>query len=410
MDSTTIFLLDLGIFSVFALIFSLVFARLRLPVASAQIVAGMIAGPYVLGWVKDLVTINDLSAMGIVLLLFVIGLELDPVDLRKMAGKIAGVAVLEVGVAFVLGFAAASFLLGAGLLESIIFAMVASITSTAIVGKMFLERGGAPLNSPEQGTLMGLMILEDMVAVVFLITLSSFTSNGTLLSGSSLAQIVTTIAGGIALVVAGYLTATYAAPRIIDYLGAFEEEYEEIPFLFALGLGFVFAVLAAVFGYSPGTGAFIIGLSIRGKRSKFLKSRITTIKDLFIVLFFISMGSLIDPLPALIIGLPLIGVMVLVVSGKLIGGFASAKIFLRMRSRKSAYLFGSWLVPRGEFSFVIGQLALTLGIIDNGFFSLIGLVVLVTAIVGPVIERVAETKAAPAIFPTKAKTDPSEDR
>src|SRR5256712_2504735 len=174
--------------------------------------------------------------------------------------------------------------------------MVGRISSTAIVGKMFLERSSRPrVNSPEPGALMGLMILEDMVAVVFLIILSSFTSNGTLLSESSLAQIVTTIAGGVALVVAGYLTATYAAPRMIDYLGAFEEEYEEIPFLFALGLGFVFAVLAAVFGYSPGTGAFIIGLSIRGKRSKFLKSRITSIKDLFIVLFFISMGSLINP-------------------------------------------------------------------------------------------------------------------
>ena len=411
MDSTTIFLLDLGIFSVFALIFSLVFARLRLPVVSAQIFAGMIVGPYVLGWVKDLVTINDLSAIGIVLLLFVIGLELDPVELRKLAGRVAGVAMLEMGVAFVLGFVAASAILGAGLLQSIIFAMVASITSTAIVGKMFLTKGTSPpLNSPKTGALMGLMIVEDMVAVVFLIALSSFAVNGSLLSGGSLAQVIATIAGGIALVVAGYLAATYAAPRIIDYLSAFEEEYEEIPFLFALGLGFVFAVLAAVLGYSPGTGAFIIGLSIRGKRSKFLKSRITTIKDLFIVLFFISMGSLINPLPALILGLPLIGVMVLVVSGKLIGGFASAKIFLGMRSSKSAYLFGSWLVPRGEFSFVIGQLALTLGVIDNSYFSLIGLIVLVTAIVGPLTQRFAEPKGAPAIFPTKPKTDPSEDR
>src|SRR5437867_6636149 len=185
-DSTTIFLLDLGIFSVSALIFSLAFARLRLPVVSAQIVAGMIAGPYVLGWVKDLVTINDLSTIGIVLLLFVIGLELDPVELRNLAGRVAGVAVLEMGVAFVLGFAAASVILGAGLLQSIIFAMVASISSNAIVGKMFLERGSRPIGySSEQGETMALMILEDMVAVVFLIALSSFTSNSTLLSGNS---------------------------------------------------------------------------------------------------------------------------------------------------------------------------------------------------------------------------------
>ncbi len=167
--------------------------------------------------------------------------------------------------------------------------------------------------------------------------------------------------------------------------------------------------MAAVFGYSPGTGAFMIGLSIRGKRSKFLESRITPIKDLFIVLFFLSMGSLIDPLPALLIGLPLVGVIVLIVSGKFLGGFASTVLFLRTRTTKSAYLFGTWLIPSGEFSLVIGQLALTLGII-NSFFSLIGLVVLVTAIIGPMMQRYAEAKRAPANFPMKAKTDPPEVR
>jgi monovalent cation:H+ antiporter-2, CPA2 family len=368
----------------------------------------MIAGPYVLGWVKDPVTINDLSAIGVVLLLFIIGLELDPIELGKMANKVAFIVILEVGVSFSTGFLAASFFLSAGLLQSIIFAMVASITSTAIVGKVFLEHYGSR-DSSEPEALMGVMIIEDMVAVVFLIALSSFASNGSLLSGGSLVQILETIAGGLALVVTGYLIAAYVAPRMIDFLSPFEEEYEEIPFLFALGLGFFFAVLAAVFGYSPGTGAFIIGLSIRGKRSKFLEKRVAGIKDLFIVLFFISMGSQIDPLPGFAVGLPLLGVVALVVVGKFVGGFASAKIVLRTSSAKAAYLFGSWLVPRGEFSFVIGQLALALGIINSTFFSLIGLLVLVTAIVGPVMQKFAETKRAPAMFPTKAEVDIDEE-
>jgi CPA2 family monovalent cation:H+ antiporter-2 len=199
--------------------------------------------------------------------------------------------------------------------------------------------------------------------------------------------------------------ATYVAPRVIDYLSSYEEEYNELPFLFALGLGFLFAVLAAVFGYSPGTGAFVIGLSIRGKRSKFLQSRIATIKDLFIVLFFVSMGSLIDPVPALALGIPLLVVLTLVIVGKFAGGFAASRVFLRA-GNKSSYLFGSWLVPRGEFSLIIGQLALTLGIIGNDFFSLIGLAVLVTAVVGPILQRLAEPKMAAAEFPSRAKSDP----
>jgi CPA2 family monovalent cation:H+ antiporter-2 len=391
----------------------------------------MIAGPYVLGWVKDPVTINDLSAIGVVLLLFIIGLELDPVELRRIAGRVGVIVTLEVGISFAAGYLASSYFLGTGTLQSIVFAMVASITSTAIVGKVFLEHRGALDSSPssssssssppssavsssEPKALMGIMIVEDMVAVVFLIALTSLTSDGgsgagagLLASGSSLLRILETIGGGAGLVLAGYLMAAYIAPRMIDFLSAFEEEYEEIPFLFALGLGFLFAVLAAVLGYSPGTGAFIIGLSIRGKRSKFLERRIAAIKDLFIVLFFISMGSLIDPVPALTVvgAAPLLGVMVLVVSGKFLGGLASSRILIRTPSLRDAYLFGSWLVPRGEFSFVIGQLALSLGIIDDTFFSLIGLVVLVTAIVGTVMQRFGEERRAPAMFPTKAETD-----
>jgi len=399
------FLLELGILAGFALAFSVLFALLKLSVVPAQIIAGMVAGPYVLNWVNDPVTIGDLSQIGIVLLLFVIGLELDPVELRKMVGKVGTMAMVEVGISFVVGFASAYYLLGVDFLQSTVFAMVTSITSTAIVGKVFLERRA---NSSESRLLIGLMILEDVVAVVFLIILSSVTSSGKLLSAGSLVQIAVTLAGGLGLVVGGYLVATFVAPRIIDYLGAFEEEYEEIPFLFALGLGFFFAVLAAQLGYSPGTGAFIIGLSIRGKRSKFLETRLRPLKDLFIVLFFISMGTLIDPSPGLAVGLPLLGVMVLAVLGKFAGGLASSKALLHSSTNRSAYLFGSWLVPRGEFSFVIGQLALTVGIIDTRFFSIIGLVVLVTALVGPVMQRFGETRSAPSMFPSKPMADESD--
>ena len=97
--------------------------------------------------------------------------------------------------------------------------------------------------------------------------------------------------------------------------------------------------------------------------------------------------------------------MVAVIAGKSVGGYVSAKAFLHSDSPKKSFLFGAWLVPRGEFSFVIGQLALSLGVIDDRLFSLIGLVVLVTAIVGPVMQKFGERRSAPAIFPTKAAVD-----
>ena len=139
MASETSFLLDLGILAVSALAFSLLFAKLRLPIVSAQILAGMTVGPYVLGWVNDQTLIGEISSIGIVLLLFIMGLELDPVELRRIARQVVPLTLMEVGVAFAFGLLA-SLVLGLNLIWSLIFAMTASISSTAIVGKIVLER------------------------------------------------------------------------------------------------------------------------------------------------------------------------------------------------------------------------------------------------------------------------------
>lgn len=431
-SSQVSFLLDLAILAIFALAFSVLFARLKLSIVAGQILAGVLVGPYVLGWVKDPLVLNQLSEIGVVLLLFIIGLELDPSELRRMSWGIISLTALEVGIAFLFGFAA-SYLLKFDFLETVIFSMSASFTSTAIVGKIFLSR--RVLRSPESGFLMGMLVVEDMFAVVFLIALSALTSSNIgelpyLIIGSSASSrgIITgieVVAGGLALVGLGYLVSHYVAPKIINYLSYFDDEYEEIPFLFGLGLAFVFAVLAAVLGYSPGTGAFIVGLSIRGKHSKFLSKRIVPIKDLFLVLFFVSMGGLIDPSSALAIGLPIIFALALLILGKFFGGFSVGKILnfanrnLKLRMNREAKrgtftldgtldsptTFGAWFVPRGEFSLIIGQFALALGLVDQSFFSLIGISVLVTTIVASILLRLLEPKRAQAIYAFKGERD-----
>ena len=385
-----------------------------------------------LGWVKDPLVLNQLSEIGVVLLLFIIGLELDPSELRRMSWSIISLTALEVSIAFLLGYLA-SYLLGLDFLDSVIFSMSASITSTAIVGKIFLSR--RILKSPESGFLMGLLVVEDMFAVVFLIALSALTSSnigafpfyaiGGSASSRGFVAGVEAIAGGLALVGIGYAVAHYLAPKIINYLSYFDDEFEEIPFLFGLGLAFVFAVIAAEFGYSPGTGAFIVGLAIRGKQSKFLSKRIVPVKDLFLVLFFVSMGGLIDPSPALAIGFVVIIALGLLVLGKFAGGYSVGKILnfanrnLKLKTNREAKrgtfaldgtldspkTFGAWFIPRGEFSLIIGQFALSIGLIDKSLFSLIGISVLATTLVASILLRVTEPKRAEAIFAFKGKQD-----
>jgi len=403
--SETAFLLDLGVLTAAALVFSVLFVRLKLPVVSAQILAGMVVGPYVLGWVSDPSVLTQISSIGIVLLLFIIGLELDPVELQRVAGRVLLLTLAEVVVAFAFGLAA-SYVLGLGLLQSVVFAMAASISSTAIVGKIILER--RMFSASESKTLIGLMIMEDIIAVGFLIVISTIAPGTTSATGAGLSAIIVTGFGGISLLVVGYVVARFFAPFVIDHLASYEIESEEIPFLFALALGLLFGVLAASLGYSPGIGAFIIGLSIRGKHSKFLFEKLSTLKDLFLVLFFVSMGSLIDPFPALSLGLPIVAVLALLVAGKFVGGYTIGGIVRGGQSGISSppASYGAWLIPRGEFSFVIGQFAFSVGLIGLDLFSLVGLSVLITALVGPFLQRFTGPRLAAVDHAMRPQSDP----
>ncbi len=398
------FIVDLGVLAIAALALSLVFIRLKLPVVIGQIIAGMIVGPSVLGLVTDTTVIGDIASVGVVLLLFIIGLELDPLKLSKVLREVILFTGVEVGLAFCFGYVSA-VLLHMTFLQSIVFAMTGSITSTAIAGKIFLEKRA--LQNPVSTFMVGLLIVEDIAAVVFLTVLSSLVTP--LGSSGVTTQVAQTVLGGLGLLVFGYLVARYVAPAVIDYLGAYVVESEEVPFLFSLGLGFVFAIFAQYFGYSPGTGAFIIGLAIRGKQSKFLSQQIAPVKDLFLVLFFVAMGSLIDPTPALSLGALIVIALALAVLGKFIGGLVIGISLRKIRPESATQkprVFGAWLVPRGEFSFVIGQFALTLGVIDSRIFSVIGLTVVATALAGPVIQRLTTSESSSSEHPFKPMADP----
>jgi Kef-type K+ transport system membrane component KefB len=395
------FLLSLGILSAVALGLGLLVARFRLPIITAEILAGMIVGPYVLGWVTDTTTIGDIANVGIVVLLFLIGLELDPVKFAKMIGKASALALLEMGATFLVGLLC-GYALGMDLAEMLIFALAVSVTSTAIVGQLILARG---MPGEVSRLLVGLLVVEDIAAVGFLIIISSLPSNGTISAQAGLLSIFETVLGGFALLGLGFLVARYVAPPAINFLSSYEGEFEELPFLFALGLGFGFGVLGSYFGYSAGVGAFIIGLAMRGKHSRFLSGKVAPVKGLLVFVFFVYMGSQIDPFPALAVWPILVLVLVLLVSAKFLGGSVVGRIMRSKNSLKGVdpQTVGAWLVPRGEFTFIIGQAALASGLIDSSIFSILGLIVLITAIAGPLLQRISERGLAPTEHPFKAE-------
>ena len=127
-------LLDIGLTIISALGFSLLFSKLKQPVVVGQLLAGMTIGPFGLGLIRDLNTINLLASLGIILLLFTVGLELDPLEIRRIGPESIILAVMELAITFGAVFAVA-VVLGLSYLESLFVAVVVSPTSTAIMGK-----------------------------------------------------------------------------------------------------------------------------------------------------------------------------------------------------------------------------------------------------------------------------------
>lgn len=370
MPADTSLLVELGIIAGSALALSLVAWALRLPAALGQLIAGMIIGPYGLALVTNLSTIEAMAEIGIVLLLFIIGLELDPTELMTMKKRVLVFSLVEVAISFAAG-TLAGLLLGWSIQESVLLAWVVSVSSTSLVAKMLYERGAAAESSTR--LMMSTLIIEDILAVVVLSLLPSLETA----SSDVWSQAGAWVIRGVLLIALIFALGVYVAPRVIDRISQLDMDLDEAGFLLSISLGFAMAVLSSLLGFSAATGAFLMGLVIRGKRAKFVRGKIRPIRDLFLVIFFVSMGMLVEPSQFLNINVVLL-VVGLALVGKYLGSYLGA-ILSSMREDASDIAIG--MTPRGEFSFIIAREAFTTGTARALIYPIAGTVVIITTLV-----------------------------
>ena len=363
-------LVELGIIAGSALALSLVTWVLRLPTVLGQLIAGMIIGPFGLKLITDLTTIGAMAEIGIVLLLFIIGLELDPVVLMSMKTKVLVFSFTEISISFIAGLLA-GFLLGWSIRDSILLAWVIGISSTALVAKMLHERGTFTQRSTP--LMMSALIVEDIIAVIILSLLPSLATN----SSEVLSGLGTWILRGTLLIALIFVLGVYVAPRAIDRISQLDLDVDEAGFLLSISLGFAMAILSYVLGFSAATGAFLMGLAIRGKRARFVYEKILPVRDLFLVIFFVSMGMLVDPSQFLNVSvvLPVVGLALI---GKYSGSYLAAVLSVE---RKEANGVAIGMTPRGEFNFVIARDAVSAGAARALIYPIAGTVVVVTTLV-----------------------------
>ena len=366
-----------------AAVTTVLFHRLRLPVVLGYILAGMIVGPYIpIPLAADRPVVHTISELGVILLMFSIGLEFS---LRKMVrvGPTAGlVMIIEVSFMLWLGYLTGR-LLGFRTLESIFTGAIVSISSTMIIAKTFAEK---PPDKAQAELVFGILVFEDLMAILLLAALTAL-SVGTLSAQTLL--YTTARLGGFLLALVGI--GLLVVPRLIRYIAALGSD--ETLLVACIGLCFSLALLAQYMGYSVALGAFIAGsLVAESGQGKSIEHLTQPLRDLFGAVFFVSVGMMIDP--KLIAHYWMAGLVltVVVVVGKIVG--VSLGAFLTGHSIRASLQTAMTLAQIGEFSFIIASVGLSQKATREFLYPLAVAVSALTALLTPILMGASKSFAA----------------
>jgi len=390
------FVTDLAIIMILAAIVTLAFFKIRQPLIIGYLFAGMLIGPLSplwtsflpanggpstavgIGILSDISALNLFADIGVILLLFVIGIEFPFAKIRSI-GKVAiGAGTLglftTLGVVFMVASA-----LGLNFMDSLFIAAALSISSTAVIVKILQDSG--KIKKESSILVLGILIVEDVIAVILIASLESVALVGTV----SIENVVLVVVVASGLIIGTFTIGRKAIPPLIDKVASAENR--EILLLSVLGVCFGYALLANVVGLSVAIGAFLAGVLVaESKSSEVSKVLSSPIKDMFVAIFFVSVGALMDITQLdsyIFIAIALIAVTIAMkFGGNLLGNTA-----FRMEKSKSLRSAFALSAPRGEFSIIIVKVGVDMGVVSAFLFPLIGLITIITSFISPFLIR-----------------------
>jgi CPA2 family monovalent cation:H+ antiporter-2 len=342
------FLANLALVLSVAALTSLVFQRLRQPVVFGYLVAGMIVGPNIpVPLVADETMVRALSELGVILLMFSIGLEFNMRKLLQVGGASGIAAIAETSVMMGLGYLAGR-LLGFTTIESMFLAAIVAISSTTIIVKAFAEHG---VRGRVADIVLGILIVEDVIAILLIAILTAVGQG----EGLSTREVVAATLR-LALFLAGLVgIGLLIVPRLIR--AAVRSERSETILVSSMGVCFAAALLALTLGYSVALGAFIAGALVsESGHEKVVKHLVTPVRDLFVAIFFVAVGMLLDPSVLVAYWWIIAVLVVIVIGGKVLA--VSTGVFLTGAGLRPAVQAGMSLAQIGEFSFIIASVGL----------------------------------------------------
>lgn len=371
---------ELAAIAAIGVLVTILLSRFKLPAVSGLLFAGMLCGPHGLGVVTSTDDISVLAELGVVLLLFTIGLEFSLSRMRDIFRRVALGGALQVGFTFA-GVVAVAKALGQPTGRAIFFGFALSLSSTAIVLRALTER--RELDAPHGRFIVGTLIFQDLLVVPMVLVVPLLGGD---VGASVGGQIALALAKAAGVVVGVLFLARFLVPRALAWVD--RARSTEVFLLAILGLALGTAWLTSLAGLSLALGAFLGGMVVAdteyGHRAM---SQVTPLRDTFVSVFFVSLGMLFDVRVLLASPLLLLGLTAALIVGK--GAFAAAAALAMRFPARVAWLAGAGLAQFGEFGFVLAQLGARSGVVEPAALTPVLSAGVLTMLLTPLLLRAA---------------------
>lgn len=376
------FLQDLALVMIVAGMVTILCHRFKQPVVLGYIIAGLIIGPHTPPYnlIQDKGTVQILSELGVIFLMFSLGLEFSLRKLRKVGSTAFIAATLEIVLLMFVGYEIGRFF-GWKPMDSLFLGAILAISSTTIIMKAFHE-----LKLGKQkfaGLVFGILIVEDMLGIVLIALLSGIAKTGTL-QGVDAAVTIGQLA---VFLVVSLVIGLIAVPRLISFVARFASA--EMLLITVLGLCFGFTLITVKLEYSLALGAFLIGAILaEAKELGKIETLMHPIRDMFSAVFFVSVGLMINPALILEHWVAIAVISVAVIVGKVLS--CGLGTFLAGHDIPTSTRVGMSLSQIGEFSFIIAALGLTLGVTSGFLYPIAVSVSAITTLTTPYLIRASD--------------------
>ena len=360
--------IQLALILFIAFIFSYVARLFKQPIIIGYILAGIVISPFILmsGITNEVIVI--FSDFGIAFLLFIVGLHMNPKVIKEIGGAALLIGCAQIVLTVILGLLVSIFILGYSIVPALYISIALAFSSTIIIMKLLSD--GGKLDSLSGKISIGILILQDLVAIAALMIISSF-SNGGSLSSFALQSILT----GIVLLIFISIVGIFVIPRIIKSVA----KSQELLFLFSICWCFIVSALFSYFGFSIEIGALIAGVALSiSPYSVEISAKIRPLRDFFLIIFFIILGlnMPIDKISVIIYPALVLSATVLV-----------GKPFILMTlsamfgyTKRTNFLVGTTLAQISEFSIILLTLGSTVNHITKDVLSVVALTLVITII------------------------------